>query len=126
MGRPFANNRPILREMEQLTIIIKDRETIWVMPHKKYTPNIIFHRWFKPALGTYKQWYIFRKALLNYKRLDVEIIYKLAKRYQIQSTGTVRAPTFKGEDIRKHAIIAKNSMKGEKCKTNYESYSAKS
>ena len=112
MGRPFSIDRPILREMETITIIIKDRETIWVLPKKKYTPNIIFHRWFKPALGTYKQWYIFRKALLNYKRLNVEIIYKLAKRYQIQSTGTVRAPTFKGEDIRKHAIIAKNSMKG--------------
>ena len=114
MGRPFANNRPLLREMETITIIVKDRETIWILPKKKYTPNIIFHRWFKPALGTYKQWYIFRKALLNYKRLNVEIIYKLAKRYDIQSTGTVRSPTWKGKPIEKYAIRTKNSIKREK------------
>lgn len=107
MGRPFANDRPLLREMESITIIIKDRETIWILPKQKHTPNIIFHRWFKPALGTYKQWYIFRKALLNYKRLNVEIIYKLARRYQIQSTGTARTPTFKGKPIEKYAITIK-------------------
>lgn len=107
MGRPFAREKPLIREMESVTIIVKDRETIWVLPKKRHTPNIIYHRWFKPALGTYKSWYIFRKALLNYKRLDVEIIYKLAKRYAIASTGTVRAPTFKGEDIRKHATVVK-------------------
>ena len=107
VGRPFANDRPILREMESITIIVKDRETIWILPKRRHTPNIIFHRWFKPALGTYKQWYIFRKALLNYKRLNVETVFKLAKRYGIQSTGTVRDPTWKGEDIRKHAIVRK-------------------
>lgn len=105
MSRPFANDRPILREMETITIIVKDRETIWIMPKQAHTPNIIFHRWFKPALGTYRQWYIFRKALLNYKRLNVEIVTKLARRYDIQSTGTVRDPTWHGEPIRKHAII---------------------
>lgn len=105
MANPFERKQPLLREMETITIIVKDKETIWVLPKQAHTPNIIFHRWFKPALGTYKQWYIFRKALLNYKRLDVEIIFKLAKRYQIQSTGTVRAPTWKGKPIRQNAII---------------------
>lgn len=93
--------------METVTIIVKDRETIWLLPKKQHTPNIIFHRWFKPALGTYKQWYIFRKALLNYKHIDIETAIKLAKRYDIQSTGTVRAPTWQGEPIRKHATIVK-------------------
>lgn len=107
MSRPFANDRPLLREMATITIIVKDRETIWIVPKRPHTPKIIFHRWFKPALGTYKQWYIFRKALLNYKRLNVEIVIKLAKRYGIQSTGTARDPTWKGEPIRKHAKIIK-------------------
>lgn len=107
MARPFETGEPLLREMDSVLIFIKDKETIWVLPKRGRTPNIIYHRWFKPALGTYKQWYIFRKALLNYKHLDVETIYKLAKRYQIQSTGTVRAPTYKGEDYRKHATIVK-------------------
>ncbi len=93
--------------MATITIIVKDRETIWIVPKRPHTPKMIFHRWFKPALGTYKQWYIFRKALLNYKRLDAEIVIKLAKRYGIQSTGTVRDPTWKGEPIRKHAKIIK-------------------
>lgn len=107
MSRPFANDRPLLREMATITIIVKDRETIWIVPKRPHTPKIIYHRWFKPALGTYKQWYIFRKALLNYKRLNVEVVIKLAKRYDIQSTGTVRDPTWKGEPIRKHAKIIK-------------------
>lgn len=107
MSRPFANDRPLLREMATITIIVKDRETIWIVPKRPHTPKMIFHRWFKPALGTYKQWYIFRKALLNYKRLDAGIVIKLAKRYGIQSTGTVRDPTWKGEPIRKHAKIIK-------------------
>lgn len=105
MANPFENRQPLLRKMETVTIIVKDKETIWILPQQAHTPNIIFHRWFKPALGTYKRWYIFRKALLNYKRLNVEIIYKLAKRYEIQSTGTVRHPTWKGEPIEKYAKI---------------------
>lgn len=125
MGRPFENERPIIREMEAVIIIIKDKETIWVMPKRMHAVNTVYHRWFKPALGTYKQWYIFRKALLNNKRLDAEIIIKLARRYMIQSTGTVRAPTWKGEDIRKHAIIAKNSMKGAEWTSYSERNSSK-
>ena len=103
----WRQEKPLLREMPTCTIIIKDRETIWILPKQRMTPNVIFHRWFKPAIGTWHNWYIFRKALLNYKQLDVEIIYKLAKRYEIQSTGTTRAPTWHDEPIEKHAIKVK-------------------
>lgn len=95
MGQFKAKQGVIMRDMERLTIIFKDRETIWVLP-KDGSTNVIFHRWWAP-IGSYKAgWGQFRRLLYREKKLDIATCYRLAHRYGIQSMGTTRAPTIKG------------------------------
>lgn len=102
----------IIREFEDLTIVLADKETIWAVPRRS-GPNIIFHRWFAP-LGSYTQWHRFRKKLDENKNVTLAKCYRWAAQHGIQSLGSTRAPTLHGEPIElKHATTAK-SKGGEK------------
>lgn len=85
--------------MESLTIIFKDHESIWVIP-KHASTNIIFNRWWTPK-GSYTEgWQDFRRKLYRNKKLDLAEIYRFARRFQIQSMGTTRAPTINGKPLK--------------------------
>lgn len=87
-----------IREFDTLTIIFKDKETIWILPNNAST-NIVFNRWFAPR-GSYSAgWQDFRRKLFRNKRVSLEYCYKIAKKHQIQSMGTTRSPSFRDEII---------------------------
>lgn len=98
MGR-FKAEAIIVREMERLTIIFKDKETIWVLP-KTMSVNIIFNRWWTPRGSYGAGWQDFRRKLYRRKRLDIPTIYALAVKHNIQSMGTVRAPNLGDSKIK--------------------------
>lgn len=80
-----------IRELESVTIIFKDHETIWVLP-KNSTTNIIFHRWWSPR-GSYTDgWQDFRRKMFRNKQIDLMTCYRLAAKHHIQSVGTQRQP----------------------------------
>lgn len=65
----FKAEGVIVRELEQLTIIFWDRESIWVVT--KDGQRVIFHRWFAPR-GSYcgrgdsrVRWRDFRRKMLR-------------------------------------------------------------
>lgn len=98
MGR-FKAEAIIVKDMERLTIIFKDKETIWVLP-KTMNINIIFNRWWTP-LGSYTAgWQDFRRKLYRNKKLDVPTIYALARKHEIQSMGTIREPNLGDKKIK--------------------------
>lgn len=80
----------IIRDFEELTIVIEDRNTIWALP-KHSQPNVIFHRWYSP-LGTWQNWRRFRERMRANKNLTLDDCYRLANRWQVQMQGTTRTP----------------------------------
>lgn len=95
----------IIRDFEELTIVIEDRNTIWALP-KHSMPNVIFHRWFGP-LGTFENWRRFRERMRANKNITLADCYRLANRWQVQTQGTTRRP-----EALKHATLAR---KGKQC-----------
>lgn len=84
--------------MDELTIVILYRDTIWIIP-KRASTNIIFHRWFSPPLGSFPNWHRFRQKLYTNKHITLDDVYKWARIHEIESIGTTRAPTINGEPI---------------------------
>lgn len=95
MGRFKPKQHAIIREMDELTIIILYRDTIWVIP-KRGSTNIVFHRWFSPPLGSFPNWHRFRQKLYTNKIITLDDVYRWARLHEIQSVGTTRAPTING------------------------------
>lgn len=98
----------IIRDFEELTIVIENRNTIWALP-KRSKPNVIFHRWYSP-LNTWQNWRRFRERMRANKNLTLNDCYRLANRWQIQMQGTTRTP-----ESLKHATLAR---KDKQCTTN--------
>lgn len=98
MGR-FKAEAVILRDLDDLTILFKDRETIYIFP-KESSTNIIFHRWFAPKGSYTAGWQDFRRALWRNAKLDVPTIYRLGIKYGIQTMGTHRAPNIEGKKLK--------------------------
>lgn len=80
----------IIRDFEELTIVIEDRNTIWALP-KRSMPNVIFHRWYSP-LNTWQDWRRFRERMRANKNLTLNDCYRLANRWNVQMQGTTRKP----------------------------------
>lgn len=110
MGRFKPREEAIIREFDELTVIILYRDTIWIVP-KRASCNIIFHRWFSPPLGSFPDWHKFRKKLIENKHITLDDCYRWARTHQIQSQGTTRAPTLNGQPLLKPATIAKNNRR---------------
>lgn len=88
----------IIRDFEELTIVIEDRNTIWALP-KHSMPNVIFHRWYGP-LGTFENWRRFRERMRANKNITLADCYRLANRWEVQMQGTTRRP-----EALKHATL---------------------
>lgn len=106
MGR-YKQQSVIIREHEELTIVIESKDTIWVLP-KRASTNIIFHRWFSPPLGTWRDWHLFRQKLYTNKNVTLDDCYRWARQHEIQSQGTARSPDI---EKLKYATTAKRSKK---------------
>lgn len=98
MGR-FKAKAIVMRDMESLTILFKDKETIWVFP-KHASTNIIFHRWWMPKGSYGAGWQDFRRAMFRNAQLDVATCYRLCAKYRVQSMGTARAPDITGKTVK--------------------------
>lgn len=90
----------MIRRLEAIEIIFKDKETIWVIPRKgKGSSNLVFNRWWG-SKGSYSGgWYAFRKRLHDNKVLDINEIHRLARTYDIYCMGTLRKPNLEGRKI---------------------------
>ena len=97
MGR-YKAEAVIMRNMERLTILFKDEETIWAFP-KSGSAHIIFHRWFQ-SRWTYARWSAFRNILWRRRDLDLRDVLKLADEYNITIMGTARLPNIEGRPLK--------------------------
>lgn len=91
MGR-FKAKAVIVKEVRRtgLTIILYDRETIYV--HDNKHGWAVFHRWFAP-LGSYgRGWRQFRHLLEYEKNIDFNHCYRLAFRHGIASQKVKKGP----------------------------------
>lgn len=94
MGR-YKAEAVIMRDMERLTIIFKDEETIWAFPKGSKT-NVVFHRWWE-SRWNYGTWSAFRESLMQKRDLDIWDCFSFADRFNISRMGTARAPTINGK-----------------------------
>lgn len=92
MGR-YRQQNIIIREFDEVIIVLENRDTIWALP-KRASTNIIFHRWFSPPLGTYPDWHKFRQKLYTNRNITLNDCYRWARQHEIQSQGTTRAPDY--------------------------------
>lgn len=90
MGR-YKQKEIIVRDFEEITVVLENRDTIWIVP-KRASTTIIFHRWLSPPLGTYTNWHRFRQKLYINKRITLGDVYRWANQHEIQSQGTMRRP----------------------------------
>ena len=97
MGR-YKAEAVVMRNMERLTILFKDEETIWAFPNDGST-NVVFHRWFE-SRWCYGQWSAFRNILWRRPDLDIYDCYDLAQKYNIATMGTARLPNIKGKKLK--------------------------
>lgn len=110
MGR-YKQRDIIIREFEELTIVIANRDTIWMLPRRAKI-NVAFHRWYGP-LNTWQAWRRFRERMRANKNLTLEDCYRLARIHGITSKGSTRSK----EDIMKQILSTQHSPesgKGEK------------
>lgn len=103
MGR-YKQRGVIIRDFEDVTIVIENRDTIWALP-KRASTNVIFHRWFGP-LNTWQNWRRFRQRIWANRNLTLYDCYRLANKWEIAMVGTLRRPEIL-EEIQTHATIAK-------------------
>lgn len=89
MGR-YKQRDIIIREFEEVTVVIADRNTIWAL-NKRGLVSVVFHRWFAP-LNTWQNWRKFRERMRANKNLTMQDIYKHAARWEITSQGSTRSP----------------------------------
>ena len=89
MGR-YKQKSIIIRDFEDVTIVIENRDTIWALP-KRSKPNVIFHRWFGP-LNTWQDWRRFRERMYSNQNISLMDCYRLAERWGVPSHGTLRRP----------------------------------
>lgn len=87
MGR-FKQRDIIIREFDDITIVIANRNTIWMLPHRGLI-SVVFHRWFGP-LDTWQNWRRFRERMRANKKLTMLDVYRLANRWEIASQGSTR------------------------------------
>lgn len=98
MGR-YKAEAVIMRDMERLTIIFKDEETIWVIP-KDDPRHVIFHRWFQSRWHEYGQWASFSYALRLSRALNIWQCLTLADKYNIATHTTKRLPSTDGRPLK--------------------------
>lgn len=103
----FTSKGTIVRQLDNLTIIFWDAESIWVEDSNGHTA--IFHRWFAP-LGSYRgerggerqpiRWRDFRRRMLR-KKTDMTIwtCCRMAEHYGVQVAGTTRKLSLKGRKV---------------------------
>lgn len=96
MGR-FKAEAILVRELEELTIIFYDKESIYVYP-KKEKWGTIFNRW---GVFQYGDWQDFRRRLMRKKHLDLRGCYELALKYEILAVSTARRLNLEGKKVRK-------------------------
>lgn len=87
-----------MRNMERLTILFKDDETIWAFPNEGHR-QIIFHRWFE-SRWNYGRWGAFREHLYRRRDLDIWDCLELADKLNISSHATARLPDIKGRPLK--------------------------
>lgn len=97
MGR-YKQRDIIIREFEDVTVVIANRNTIWAL-NKRGPISVAFHRWFAP-LNTWNNWHKFRERMRANKNLTMHDIYRHAARWEITSQGSTRSPA----DILKNLI----------------------
>lgn len=88
MGR-YKQHDIIIRDFEEVTIIIANRNTIWMLP-KKGRIAVAFHRWYGP-LNTYEPWRRFRERMRANQNLTMDDCYRLARIHNITSKGSTRS-----------------------------------
>lgn len=89
MGR-YKQREIIIREFEDITLIIANRNTIYAL-NKRGPISVIFHRWFGP-LDTWQNWRKFRERMRANKKLTMLDCYRIANRWEIASQGSTRPP----------------------------------
>lgn len=87
----FEANAIIVRELENLTIIFWDADSIYVYPNPRETwGGVIFHKWYVKR-GFYREsWKDFRRQMLRQKHLTLLHCHVLANRYEISHVTTKR------------------------------------
>jgi hypothetical protein len=102
VGR-YKQHDIIIREFEEVTIVIANRNTIWMLP-KKANINVAFHRWYGP-LNTYEGWRRFRERMRANRNITLDDCYRLARIHGITTQGSTRSR----EDIINSIIKARNT-----------------
>lgn len=93
IGR-YHLDKPKVRRVNNLVIIIKDRETLYVFV-KNAKSHIIFHRWWQ-GKGSYPRWRLFCLSMTRNKSLDAKKCFQTAAKHNIEYQLSTREVVIKG------------------------------
>lgn len=107
MGR-FRANAITIREVNGLSIVFYDSQSIYVMGKDGYA--VVFHRWWAPrgSYGHGTNWSAFRRGLMETKHINLAYCYELAATWEIQFTAARGWPNLEGKKVKRLTEDAKD------------------
>lgn len=99
MGHRFRSEAIVIRDLDEMTLIFFDSNTIYMYP-KRYRVGTIFQKWGAQRGYSMEHWQPFRKCLRYNKNLTISDCYSLALTHDIASVATLRQLDLRGRKVK--------------------------